>query len=56
MEERAVFIAYTPLIIHCARFALTTKKAGVVDYPMRVFHHAGLLANGPPGTAGLPFS
>jgi hypothetical protein len=31
------------------------KKAGVVEHP-EVFGHAGLLVNGPPGTAGLPFS
>jgi hypothetical protein len=31
------------------------KKAGVVEHP-GVFDHAGLLVNGPPGTAGLPFS
>jgi hypothetical protein len=23
--------------------------------PLQVFDHAGLLVNGPPGTAGLPF-
>jgi hypothetical protein len=27
----------------------------VAEYP-EVFGHAGLLTNGPPGTAGLPFS
>jgi hypothetical protein len=32
-----------------------TKKAGVAEHP-EVFHHAGILVNGPPGTAGLPFS
>jgi hypothetical protein len=30
------------------------KKAGVAEHP-EVFRHAGLLVNGPPGTAGLPF-
>jgi hypothetical protein len=30
------------------------KKAGVVEHP-EVFDHAGLLVNGPPGMAGLPF-
>jgi len=30
------------------------KKAGVVEY-QRVFDDAGLLVNGPPGTAGLTF-
>jgi hypothetical protein len=30
-----------------------TKKADVVENP-EVFDHAGLLVNGPPGTAGLP--
>jgi hypothetical protein len=31
------------------------KKAGVTDHP-GVFDHAGLLVNGPPGMAGLPFT
>ena len=31
-----------------------SKKAGVVEHP-EVFDNAGLLANEPPGTAGLPF-
>jgi hypothetical protein len=31
------------------------KKAGMAEHP-EVFDHAGLLVNGPPGTAGLPFS
>jgi hypothetical protein len=31
------------------------KKAGVVEHP-EVFDHVGLLVNGPPGHAGLPFS
>jgi hypothetical protein len=31
------------------------KKAGVAKHP-EVFDHAGLLVNGPPGTAELPFS
>ena len=31
------------------------KKAGVAEHP-EVFDHAGILVNGPPGTAGLPFS
>jgi hypothetical protein len=30
------------------------KKADVVERP-KAFHHVGLLANEPPGTAGLPF-
>jgi hypothetical protein len=30
------------------------KKADVVENP-KVFDHVGLLANGPPGTAGVPF-
>jgi hypothetical protein len=30
------------------------KKTGVVEHP-RVFDHAGLLVNEPPGIAGLPF-
>jgi len=30
------------------------KKADVVEDPM-VFHHVGLLFDGPPGRAGLPF-
>jgi hypothetical protein len=30
------------------------KKADVVEHP-QVFGHVGLLFNGPPGTAGLPF-
>jgi hypothetical protein len=31
------------------------KKAGVAEHP-EVFDHAGLLVNGPPDPAGLPFS
>jgi hypothetical protein len=31
------------------------KKAGVVEHP-EVFDHAGLLVNGPPDMAGLPFA
>jgi len=31
-----------------------TKKAGVVKHP-EVFNHAGLLVNGPPGMAKVPF-
>jgi hypothetical protein len=30
------------------------KKADVIKYH-QVFDHVGLLFNGPPGTAGLPF-
>jgi hypothetical protein len=30
------------------------KKADVGEHP-EVFTHVGLLFNGPPGTAGLPF-
>ena len=30
------------------------KKASVMEHP-KVFDHAGLLFNEPPGTAGLPF-
>jgi hypothetical protein len=30
------------------------KKNGVAEHP-EVFDHAGLLVNGPPGMAGLPF-
>jgi hypothetical protein len=32
----------------------TTKKADVRE-PQEVFHHVGLLVNGPLGTAVLPF-
>jgi hypothetical protein len=31
-----------------------TKKADVAEHP-QVFHHVGLLINGPPGMAGLLF-
>jgi hypothetical protein len=31
------------------------QKADVADRP-EAFHHVGLLVNGPPGTAGLPFT
>jgi hypothetical protein len=34
--------------------SVTKKKAGMAEHPL-VFDHAGLLVNGPPGTAGLPF-
>jgi hypothetical protein len=35
-------------------FRVERKKAGVVEYPW-VFRHAGLLVNGPPGMAEVPF-
>jgi hypothetical protein len=38
-------------------FALTDtgkQKADAAEHP-QVFHHVGLLVNGPPGMAGLPF-
>jgi hypothetical protein len=34
--------------------SVATKKADVVEHP-EVFDHVGLLFNGLPGTAGLPF-
>jgi len=34
--------------------AVTNKKADVVEHA-KVFDHVGLLSNGPPGQAGLPF-
>ena len=34
---------------------LESKKAGVAERP-EAFDHAGLLFDGPPGTAGSPFS
>ena len=41
--------------VDCDRSAPTaSKKTGVVEHP-KVFDHAGLLANEPPGRAGLPF-
>jgi hypothetical protein len=48
------------IIVHilggCHRFARPSeKKAGVVEHP-EVFDHAGILVNGPPGPAGLPFN
>jgi hypothetical protein len=33
---------------------METKKADVIEHP-GVFKHVGLLINGPPGMAGLPF-
>jgi len=36
-------------------FITSEKKTGVAEHP-EVFDHAGILVNGPPGTAGLPFS
>jgi hypothetical protein len=37
------------------RATASEKKAGVVERP-GVFDHAGILVDGPPGTAGLPFT
>src|SRR5690348_15005878 len=34
--------------------ARSVKKADVFEHP-EAFEHVGLLSNGPPGTAGLPF-
>src|SRR5271170_7363767 len=34
--------------------SLKNKKADVAEHP-KVFHHVGLLINGPPGFTGLPF-
>jgi hypothetical protein len=31
------------------------KKADAVEHPTEVIDHVGLLVNGPPGTAELPF-
>ena len=51
-------LAWTP---HLTSFPLVAvagdheKKAGVAEHP-EAFDHAGILVNGPPGTAGLPFS
>jgi hypothetical protein len=47
--------------VYCIRlFALSCtkgneKKADVVEHYGGVFDHVGLLVNGPPGMAGLPF-
>jgi hypothetical protein len=39
----------------CVRLAQPrTKKADVAEHP-KIFDHAGLLVNEPPGMAGLPF-
>ena len=35
--------------------AASNKKADVAEYP-EVFHHIGLLINGPPGLTEVPFS
>jgi len=37
-----------------ATITTRTKKTDVSEHP-EVFDHVGLLVNGPPGTAGLPF-
>jgi hypothetical protein len=34
--------------------SVQVEIADVMDHP-RLFDHAGLLVNGPPGTPGLPF-
>ncbi len=34
---------------------IATKKTDVAEHP-EVFHHVGLLVNGPPSQAGLPFN
>jgi len=47
VRDRPPVIAGVP---RCRR----QKKTGVVEHP-QVFDHAGLLIDGPPGMAGLPF-
>ena len=44
-----------PVSRHCCLSSVRpTKKADATQHP-RVLNHVGLLFNGPPGTAGLPF-
>ena len=45
--------SHSSLVVVTAR-AFTSKKTDVVKHP-EVFDHVGLLVNGPPGTARLPF-
>jgi hypothetical protein len=42
------------LVVAANSAAPETKKADVLKHP-KVFHHAGLLVNQPPGTAELLF-
>jgi hypothetical protein len=46
----------TPSFLLATVFAqpIGQKKADVAKHP-EVFHHVGLLVNGPPGGTGLPF-
>jgi hypothetical protein len=50
-----MFLSIELLLAGCGRPAPpATEKADVVAHP-KVLNHVGLPANGPPGTAGLPF-
>jgi hypothetical protein len=47
------FVALMP--VNCGHPRTTDNKKADVDKHLRVFVHVGLLANEPPGTAGLLF-
>ena len=54
-SKEAEFIAVGSVRGHGHRSRATeTKKADVAEHP-EVFRHVGLLIDGPPGLAGLPF-
>jgi hypothetical protein len=40
-------------LVFAASCAIETKKADVVDH-LKMAYHVGLLADGPPGSTGLP--
>jgi hypothetical protein len=53
MVELGFFMGSSPYWIQTSRVA-QEQKTDVADHP-KAFHHVGLLANEPPGRAGLPF-
>jgi hypothetical protein len=49
-----LFIGLVLQVATVPRYYERKKKAGVTEHP-EVFGHVGVLGNGPPGKAGLPF-
>jgi hypothetical protein len=47
-------LSISSFLVSAIVFGARKKKAGMVEHP-EVFDHAGLLINGPPGKAGVPF-
>jgi len=55
MVDLGLPIEAPPLSLATVSAIASEKKAGVAEH-LKVFDHAGLLSDGPLGTAGLSFS